>query len=298
MPTILFSDRAASRSLTTLAGLGVSNPESLLPDPLGAFVRSSLFAFGIHKLNPLWAGACLRVKVGSTETDIGFNVSGTLDTASLATAAGAGDAVVVKWYDQSGNGLHAVPPAGLEPQLVVGGTILVNPTNGLPAIQTLAGVSAMRCLTIPVDLASPVAYFSAFSAFRKVTGTAFNAWGNQTTSIFGFAGPSLYAGVFQDGIDDQHTGNFGDSAGDNIDLLSYVPSAITRYVNGAAGGTSPARTYGTHGSEFVIGGAFRSLALSFVSTLKHQAFVVSVQAMTATARAAYFAALNAKLGYY
>ena len=60
-------------------------------------------AYGLTKLIGTYAGSAIRVRRSSdsTEQDIGF--SGTaLDTSSLISFAGAGDAFVTKWYDQTG----------------------------------------------------------------------------------------------------------------------------------------------------------------------------------------------------
>lgn len=62
-------------------------------------------AYSLRKLRTAYTGAAIRVRRSSdnTQSDIGFNGSGGLDTTTLATFCGAGSGFVVTWYDQSGN---------------------------------------------------------------------------------------------------------------------------------------------------------------------------------------------------
>ena len=46
----------------------------------------------------------MMVQSGSVSQSIGFDTNGNLDTGSLLTFAGSGNAFVKIWYDQSGNG--------------------------------------------------------------------------------------------------------------------------------------------------------------------------------------------------
>jgi hypothetical protein len=63
-------------------------------------------AYSLRQLSSSYSGNAVKVRRSSdnTETDIGF-VGGELDTASLSSFAGAGDAFVVSWFDQSGGTL-------------------------------------------------------------------------------------------------------------------------------------------------------------------------------------------------
>lgn len=66
-------------------------------------------AYSLRKLRTAYTGAAIRVRRSSdnTETDIGFNGGGGLDTTALTTFVGAGNGFVIIWYDQSGNGRNA-----------------------------------------------------------------------------------------------------------------------------------------------------------------------------------------------
>jgi hypothetical protein len=93
-------------------------------------------AYSLRKLSSSYSGSAIRVRRASdnTEQDIGFNVFGELDTVSLTAFAGAGDAFVKTWYDQSGNSNDATQTAtGSQPQIVSSGAVIVE--NGKVAMQ-------------------------------------------------------------------------------------------------------------------------------------------------------------------
>ena len=92
-------------------------------------------AWSTRLLSIAYAGQCLRVQRSSdsTEQDIGF-VGPLLDTAALMTFVGAGNGIVVTWYDQSGNGRNLTQAsAGPRPTIVTGGA-LMNEINGQPCL--------------------------------------------------------------------------------------------------------------------------------------------------------------------
>ena len=80
----------------------------------------------------------IREDSGDTETDIGFDSSGNLDTAAIASHCGSNDGFVVTWYDQSGNGNDAYQPtagfSGLQPKIYDGTSQAVITENGKPAV--------------------------------------------------------------------------------------------------------------------------------------------------------------------
>ncbi len=78
--------------------------------------------YGAQKLYSLWldnpnyTGDCLRIKRASDdgELDIGFDILGYLDEMAILSFCSGTTGNIVKWYDQSGNGLdlsHATGPA-------------------------------------------------------------------------------------------------------------------------------------------------------------------------------------------
>ena len=119
------STECMSTDLTFL----VNNPEpvdftGLLNDYSGAAA-----AYSLRLLDNTYSGSAVRVRRASdnTEQDIAF-VNNELDTASLESFAGSGDAFVTTWYDQSGNGNDAANATAAEQPKIVssGSTILEN----------------------------------------------------------------------------------------------------------------------------------------------------------------------------
>ncbi|WP_051661176.1 arabinofuranosidase catalytic domain-containing protein [Bosea sp. 117] len=97
-------------------------------------------AFGLCRLGSVYSGPLLRARRASdgAETDIGIGADGWLDAdALLAFAAGAA-AYVAVWYDQSGNGRHAVQTsAAAQPQIAGGGAVAA--IGGRPALNLATG---------------------------------------------------------------------------------------------------------------------------------------------------------------
>ena len=93
-------------------------------------------AYSLRKLSTAYLGSAIRVRIDTTgqpEYDIGFDSNGELDTADLLSKAGANDAYVTTWYDQSGNGNDAFNiSASSQPQIVSSGSVTL--VNGKPSI--------------------------------------------------------------------------------------------------------------------------------------------------------------------
>lgn len=104
--------------------------------PLDGFAGQLFAAFGLTRLLTGYAGPGVRVRRSSdgAELDIGFTGAGALDTASLLAFAGAGSAYATSWYDQSGQGRHALQTiAAAQPRLVSAGVLDSGP-NGRPVL--------------------------------------------------------------------------------------------------------------------------------------------------------------------
>jgi hypothetical protein len=95
----------------------------------------------------------IREDSGDTETDIGYDSNGDLDTAAIAFHCGTANGFVVTWYDQSGNGNDATQPtaggSALQPQIYNGTSVITE--NGKPALQY---DGSDDFLTVPNDKAS------------------------------------------------------------------------------------------------------------------------------------------------
>lgn len=117
-------------SWTNMAGGTATAP--LLLDRLSA----PSVAYSLRLLKASYTGKAIKVRRSNDdiESDIGFTSSGNLDEAALLSFVGSGDGFVTTWYDQSGNGNHAINiTKSSQPQIVFSGA--VNKMNNRPAIK-------------------------------------------------------------------------------------------------------------------------------------------------------------------
>jgi hypothetical protein len=112
-------------------------------------------AYSLRLLDSSYVGSAVEVYNGSSYADIGFNVFGELDTVALAAHCGSNDGFVSVWYDQSGNGNHAVQTTtAIQAKIFDATANQVITNNGKPAIQPTnppgyaTGVSGLTDATI------------------------------------------------------------------------------------------------------------------------------------------------------
>lgn len=108
----------------------ISNNSLLLDSERNAFM-----AYSVRKLRSAYRGSCMRVRRSSdnTETDIGFNYLGGLDTTTLLSFVGANNGLVTILYDQSGNGYDMFQTGTtLQPFIISAGTVFT--INNKPAL--------------------------------------------------------------------------------------------------------------------------------------------------------------------
>ncbi len=92
-------------------------------------------AYSLRLLRTAYSGSAIRVRRSSdnTEENIGFNLSGGLDTTALTTFCGGSNGFVTTWYDQSGNGNNSVQTtAANQAQIVSSGSVILQ--NSKPAL--------------------------------------------------------------------------------------------------------------------------------------------------------------------
>jgi hypothetical protein len=97
---------------------------------------NALAAFSVRKLRTAYTGNAIRIREGSgnTETDIGFDSNGDLDTAAIASHCGSATGFVVTFYDQSGNGFDATQSTTTaQPEIYDGSAVFT--LNGRPTAQ-------------------------------------------------------------------------------------------------------------------------------------------------------------------
>ena len=99
---------------------------------LNLFPNASL-GLSLDKLDKNYTGSAIKVRRSSdnNELDIGF-VDGVLDTASLLTFVGAGDAFVAIIYDQVGGNNMTQTTSSLQGQIVSSGSVILK--GGKPCI--------------------------------------------------------------------------------------------------------------------------------------------------------------------
>jgi hypothetical protein len=95
-------------------------------------------AYSVRKLRTAYSGNCMRIREdsGNTETDIGFDGKGDLDTAAIASHCGSANGYVVTWFDQVGAGSVNVTQGtagAYQPKIYDGSAVLSD--NGKPCVE-------------------------------------------------------------------------------------------------------------------------------------------------------------------
>jgi hypothetical protein len=93
-------------------------------------------AYSLRLLRSAYNGSCIRVRRSSdnAELDIGFNNLRSLDTDTMLSFCGSGNAFVTTWYDQTGNLINATQTtASSQPQIVSSGVVITE--NSKPTLQ-------------------------------------------------------------------------------------------------------------------------------------------------------------------
>lgn len=115
-------------------------------------------AYSLRKLRTAYTGAAIRVRRSSdsTQTDIGFNGSGELDTTALTTFVGAGSGFVTIWYDQSGNSNNLTQiSTPVTPSIIILGVLQT--LNGKPAVRIIP--SNFFNITSPIVINTNISIF-------------------------------------------------------------------------------------------------------------------------------------------
>lgn len=133
-----------STGITTVRSTGVTTivTNSLSNYPLDLF--TARVGYDLHEIKTGYTGELINVRRTSDSVTNSFYqgaTAGSLDTVrggggtDLATFCAGTDGVVVRWDDQTGNGLHLIQTTtGSQPKIVSAGVIITG-ANGKPAIQ-------------------------------------------------------------------------------------------------------------------------------------------------------------------
>ena len=135
---------------------------SLLLDLYGT---DAVAAYSIRKLSSSYTGNAIRVRESqfNTETDIGFDSNGELDTTALLAHCSfpGASGFITKWYDQTGNSRDAIQTgASLQFKIVNSNSLIT--INGKPAIEGTSTANVMTIAAIPA-ISQPLATFEVYS---------------------------------------------------------------------------------------------------------------------------------------
>ena len=129
----LFGDKLVAGQLPTQ--LGLIGSRLTFQGLLDSFPNAAA-AYSLRQLTAAYTNSAIKVRRSSdnTETNIGFNLSGDLDTTALLAFTGTGaldNGFITTWYDQSGYALNATQTTAInQPQIVSAGSVLLQ--NGKP----------------------------------------------------------------------------------------------------------------------------------------------------------------------
>jgi hypothetical protein len=139
-------------------------------------------AYGLRRLSRFWTGAAIRVMRTSdnSELDIGF-IGEDLDIVTLLAFVGSDNGEIVIWYDQSGNGRHAVSITGSRPRIVSNGAIETQ--NGKPAIR-FDGVNDYLAAASPLIGATHSLFILFTPTIENEFGTVFGQWSSGQNGRF------------------------------------------------------------------------------------------------------------------
>ncbi len=228
----------AKASITDINGVTLVSAANLLLDTY----TDAVAAFSVRRLYSQYTGACMRVREdsGDTETDIGFDTNGDLDTSAIATHCGSANGYVTKWYDQAasggtGSGNDAEQSTnGSQPQIYNGSAVISN--GGKPALQG-GRYEAVSGITFSTDWSSFEVYNAngdqTFCTYGGGPGSTYAPIAINNLSLVGyrnFGSPSLYkngSSITISTMDDAHT----ELAINSTLLLSIVEASTNSWQN-------------------------------------------------------------------
>ena len=139
-------------------------------------------AYGLRRLSRFWTGAAIRVMRTSdnSQLDIGF-IGEDLDIVTLLAFVGSDNGEIVIWYDQSGNGRHAVSTAGRRPRIVSNGVLQTE--GGKPAI-LFDGVDDYLAAPSPLIDTTHSLFVLFTPKIENEFGTVFGQWSSGQNGRF------------------------------------------------------------------------------------------------------------------
>tara|TARA_R100001463_G_scaffold10776_4_gene30973 strand:+ start:3390 stop:5555 length:2166 start_codon:yes stop_codon:yes gene_type:complete len=125
-------------------------------------------AYSVRKLDKDFAGSCMRIRRDSddSETDIGFDSSGDLDTSAIATHCGSANGYVVTWYDQAnvgGTAKNATQSTRARQPKIYNGSAVIQ-ENGKPAVDF--STAANIHMTFDIFYSASQAFINAYFVYK------------------------------------------------------------------------------------------------------------------------------------
>ncbi len=228
-------------------------------------------AYGLRRLSRFWTGAAIRVMRTSdnAQIDIGF-IGEDLDVVTLLAFVGLDNGEIVIWYDQSGNGRHAVSTAGLRPRIVNAGVLETR--NGKPALRLLSSTLNIAPISFTNGYVGAVA--AAASGDDNAPVVLYDPPVGGYNGLMGFSGGSFIR--FRVHSPDSHGAfQYANPVNTNI-LMSYTANTangvanIRYFINGTqkATNTGAAITLppvigigGSHASQWLRDGTVQEVAV-------------------------------------
>lgn len=191
-------------------------------------------AYGLSKLVGSYAGSAIRVRRSSdnTEQDIGFSGS-SLNTSALTSFAGAGNAFITKWYDQSGaaNDL-AQATSSKQPQIVDAGAYIGEALwDGTDDAMVSPNGTTANFATVFVGGRARTMSGASIASFYDRAGTAMANGIYNSGSNDGWVGAGVLGSATNE-FDDAFTADDACYCSKFDRTQGSVSAAIRRYVNG------------------------------------------------------------------
>lgn len=140
--------------------------------------------WAFKKLSNVYVGNCIQVirSTDNTTLDIGF-VDNELDTASLLSFAGIGDARITIWYDQTGNGRNlTIGNTSQRPLIVQSGILLTDSSEPYCSIETTF-TDSLRLLTTGLNSATAT-LFGLYNSSDVTNGMILTAGAIVNSTVF------------------------------------------------------------------------------------------------------------------
>jgi hypothetical protein len=210
-------------------------------------------AYSLRKLRAAYTGFAIQVRRSSDNltTDIGFNLSGSLDedaVTSFVTNNGVNSTAngfVSIWYDQSGNGKNATNATASEQPRIVSSGVLEK-YNGVPTVMFVKASNTK--LLAGTSTSSPIYVSAAMGVFahKATSNNLFLEWDGIVSDISGINGLNA-SGI----IGQQSTTNLYPFGNNGVSAANFYKNKILRTLAGfdIAPITSLNVIYGEHNTN-------------------------------------------------